>query len=75
MTKREAIKLFEERKVRSSWDSEEEKWYFSIVDVVEILTDTERPRKYWGDLKKKLNDEGNEVSAKIGHFQNACSRW
>lgn len=69
MTKREAIKLFEERKVRSSWDSEEGKWYFSIVDVVEILTDTERPRKYWGDLKKKLNDEGSEVSAKIGQFK------
>lgn len=48
------IKLFESKKIRSYWNTEEEKWYFSIVDVIEILTGTDRPRKYWSDLKAKL---------------------
>ncbi len=48
------IKLFESKKIRSHWDAEQEKWYFSVVDVIQILTDSERPRKYWDDLKRKL---------------------
>lgn len=52
------IKLFESKKVRSLWNEEEQKWYFSIIDVVEILTDTENPRRYWSDLKRKLKKEG-----------------
>lgn len=52
------IKLFESKKVRSLWNESEEKWYFSITDVVEILTDTENPRRYWSDLKRKLKKEG-----------------
>ena len=54
MTKKDAIKVFEDKKIRAVWDDQKEEWYFSIVDVIEVLTDSERPRKYWGDLKKKL---------------------
>ena len=64
-----AIKLFEEKKVRSLWSEEEEKWYFSIVDVIEALTDSERPRKYWSDLKSKLNIEGSQLSENIGQLK------
>ncbi len=63
------IKLFEERKVRSHWDTEKEVWYFSVIDVVEILTDSPRPRKYWNALKTKLQAEGNETSQKLGHLK------
>ena len=48
------IKLFEEKKVRRVWDAEKEQWYFSIIDIIEALTGTDRPRKYWSDLKAKL---------------------
>lgn len=63
------IKLFEERKVRSHWDTEKEVWYFSVIDVVEILTDSPRPRKYWNALKTKLQAEGNETSQKLGQLK------
>ena len=69
MTKEPAIKLFEEKQVRSIWDAKEEKWYISIVDVIEILTGTDRPRKYWSDLKAKLKKEGSELSEKIGQLK------
>lgn len=69
MTKKEALQLFEERKVRTVWDDQEEKWYFSVVDVVSVLTGTDRPRKYWSDLKKKLKLEGSQLSEKIGQFK------
>ena len=59
--KKEAIKLFEERKVRTIWDDTHEKWYFSIVDVVAILTDSSNPQIYWRVLKKRLKEEGNET--------------
>ena len=65
----EAIKIFEDKKVRTLWDEENEKWYISIVDVVEILTESPRPRKYWSDLKKKLEIEGSELSEKIGQLK------
>src|SRR5476651_207005 len=65
------IKLFESTKIRSQWDSEQEKWYFSIVDVIEILTGSDRPRKYWSDLKAKLKKEGSELSEKIGQLKMA----
>lgn len=64
-----AIKLFNDKKIRVEWDSEKEKWYFSIVDVIAVLTDSPRPRKYWGDLKKKLFDEGSELSENIGQLK------
>ena len=59
--KKEAIKLFEERKVRTIWDDTHEKWYFSIVDVVAILTGSPNPQTYWRVLKKRLKEEGNET--------------
>ena len=72
MTKETAIKLFESKQVRSIWDSEEEKWYFSITDIIEVLTETDRPRKYWSDLKSKLRKEGSELSEKIGQLKMAA---
>jgi hypothetical protein len=69
MTKETAIKLFEDKKVRTDWDAEQEKWYLSIIDVIEVLTGTDRPRKYWSDLKAKLNKEGSELSEKIGQLK------
>jgi len=69
MTKKESLQLFENRKVRSVWDPEAEKWYISIVDVVEVLTGSDRPRKYWDDLKRKLKAEGSELSEKIGQLK------
>ena len=61
MTKKQAIKLFEEKKVRTVWDDEQEKWYFSIVDVCGVLTDSPNPRNYWKVLKHRLVKEGNET--------------
>lgn len=61
MTKREALKLFQDKKVRTVWDDEQEKWYFSIVDVVAVLTDSVDSRKYWNKLKQRLKEEGNET--------------
>ena len=61
MTKKEAIKLFEERKVRTVWDDEQEKWYFSIVDVMGVLTESPDPTAYWRKLKQRLKQEGNET--------------
>ncbi len=69
MTKQDAIQIFEDRKVRTVWDDEQEKWFFSIIDVVEVLTGTDRPRKYWNDLKAKLKKEGSELSEKIGQLK------
>lgn len=69
MTRVNAIQLFEERKVRTIWDTEQEKWFFSIIDVIEVLTTSERPRKYWADLKSKLKKEGSELSEKIGQLK------
>ena len=61
MTKETSIKLFEEKKVRSVWDSEQEKWYISIVDVIEVLTESVAPAAYWRKLKQRLKEEGNET--------------
>jgi hypothetical protein len=69
MEKQNKIQLFEDTKVRTCWDSAEEKWYISIIDVIEILTNSERPRKYWSDLKSKLTKEGSQLSEKIGQLK------
>ena len=69
MKKETSIILFNQKKVRRYWDENKELWYFSVVDVVEILTDSKRPRKYWNDLKKKLYEEGSELSEKIGQLK------
>jgi hypothetical protein len=69
MTKENAIKLFQDQRVRVHWDNDQEKWYFSIIDIIGVLTESERPRKYWSDLKSKLKSEGSEVSEKIGQLK------
>ena len=61
MTKETAIKLFEQKEVRSIWDEDEEKWYISIVDVIAILTESVDPSAYWRKLKQRLKKEGNET--------------
>lgn len=69
MHKDNSIVLFNQKRVRRHWDEDEELWYFSIVDVIGILTDSQRPRKYWNDLKKKLDEEGSQLSEKIGQLK------
>ena len=63
------IKLLENKKIRYVWNADEEDWYFSVVDIVEVLTESDRPRKYWNDLKKKLEEEGSQLSDKIGQLK------
>lgn len=63
------IKLFENKKVRSQWNEQDEKWYFSVVDVIGILTESPRPRKYWNALKTKLIAEGSELSQDLGQLK------
>ena len=72
MTKKQALQLFEQRKVRTIWDDEQEKWYFSIVDVCEVLTDSKdalTARKYWNKLKQRLKEEGNETVTNCHQFK------
>lgn len=64
-----ALKIFQEQSVRTYWDEEQEKWFFSIIDVIAILANNSRSRKYWSDLKKKLKDEGSELSENIGQLK------
>jgi hypothetical protein len=66
---KDKIQLFQKQHVRSVWDEGNEKWWFSVVDVVAILSESPRPRKYWNDLKKKLSEEGSELSAIIGQLK------
>jgi len=60
-----SIKLFESKKIRTHWDETEEKWYFSVIDIVEVLTESSVPKRYWSDLKKKLITEGSQAYEKI----------
>ena len=69
MAQEEAIKLFEGKQVRYVWDDEQQKYFFSIVDVIQVLTDSPRPRKYWNALKTKLQTEGSEVSQNMGQLK------
>lgn len=62
-------KIFNNEEIRTVWDKDEEKYYISVVDIITVLTKSTRPRKYWTDLKSKLNEEGNEVSEKIGQLK------
>ena len=59
------MQLFEDKPIRMAWDEEKEEWYFSIVDVCKVLSDTDNPRRYWSDLKRKLKAEGSELYEKI----------
>jgi len=67
------IQFFESKKIRSHWDEEGELWYFSVIDTIEVLTQSDRPRKYWSDLKSKLKKEGSELSANIGQLKMQAS--
>lgn len=69
MTKENAIQLFGDRKVRSIWDSEAEKWYISIVDVIAVLTESPEPRKYWSVLKTRLKQEGSELATNCSQLK------
>jgi hypothetical protein len=72
-SKNKAIAIFEDKQIRRHWDEEKELWYFAIIDVIEALTKTDRPRKYWNDLKTKLKKEGSELSEKIGQLKMEAS--
>jgi hypothetical protein len=70
MTKKENnLALFSGQEIRRFWDEKQEKWYFSVVDVVTVLAQTERLRKYWDDLKRKIKEEGGQLSEKIGQLK------
>jgi hypothetical protein len=66
MTKQAAIQVFDDKQVRTAWNPEQEKWYFSIIDVIGALTGNDRPRKYWNALKTKL---GSELSQNMGQLK------
>ena len=76
MTKKQALQIFEEKKVRTIWDDEHEKWYFSIVDVVAVLTDNDYQgaRNYWKVLKSRLKKEGNESVTKCNQLKLASPK-
>jgi len=69
MSNLEQIQLFGEKQIRTAWNDAEEKWYFSVIDIIAALVETDRPRKYWSDLKRKLLAEGSELSEKIGQLK------
>lgn len=69
MEKRTSIKVFENKSIRTVWDEAQEKWYVSVIDVIEVLTGSPRPRKYWNALKTKLKAEGSELSQKLGQLK------
>jgi len=65
MVKENQVALFQSKKIRRHWDGKGERWYFSVIDIVEVLTGSSIPRRYWSDLKKKLKQEGSQVYEKI----------
>lgn len=69
MTKENAIKLFQDQRVRVHWNEEQEKWYFSIIDVIGVLTESDNPRKYWSVLKTRLKKEGSEVATNCSRLK------
>ncbi len=73
MEKENSIILFNKKQVRRTWDEENELWHFSIIDVVEILTNSNIPKRYWSDLKNKLKNEGSEVYEKIVRLKMTAS--
>ena len=65
MENKNAIQLFEDQPIRAAWDEEKEEWFFSVVDVCQVLSGTDNPRRYWSALKRKLKAEGSELYEKI----------
>jgi hypothetical protein len=66
------IQIFDDKQIRTFWDSEQEKWFMSITDVIAVLTESIDPNAYWNDLKAKLKKEGSELSEKIGQLNMAA---
>jgi hypothetical protein len=73
MKKDNSIILFNQKEVRRHWDDKQELWYFSVIDIIKVLTDSPRPRKYWNALKTKLKNEGSELSQKMGQLKMKAS--
>ena len=72
MTQKQSLQIFEDRKIRTVWDDEQEKWYFSIIDTIEVFTDSKdytTARKYWNKLKQRLKEEGNETVTNCHQFK------
>jgi BRO family, N-terminal domain len=69
MKQQNALKIFDNKKVRTLWDAEQEKWYFSIVDAIAVLTDSPNPRKYWSVLKTRLKKEGSELTTNCSQLK------
>ncbi len=69
------LALFEQKEIRRIWDSEKSDWYFSVIDIVEVLAETPRPRKYWNALKTKLIEEWSELSHKLGQLKMKALDW
>jgi len=69
MNQETKVQLFQEQSIRSHWDEEQEAWFFSVIDVVAVLTGSPRPRKYWNALKTKLKEEGSELSQNMGQLK------
>ena len=65
MSERQKIKVFDDKHIRMEWNEDEQDWYLSIVDVIELLTGTENPRRYWSDLKRRMKAEGSQLYEKI----------
>ena len=74
MKQQNAIQLFEDKKVRTLWDAKQEKWYFSIIDVIEILTGSPNARKYWSVLKTRLKKEGSQLATNCSQLKMASDR-
>ena len=68
-SKTKVTAIFEGNQIRRHWDADKELWYFSVIYIIQVLTKTDRPRKYWSDLKSKLKNEGSELSGKIGQLK------
>jgi len=64
-----SIKIFESKKIRSVWDEKKEKWFFSVIDVIEVLTDSQNPRKYWSVLKTRLKKEGSQLATNCNQLK------
>jgi len=69
MEENESIKIFDNRSIRSLWDDEREEWYFSIVDIIAVLTDSVNPRKYWSVLKTRLKKEGSQLATNCSQLK------
>lgn len=75
MEENNKVQLFENQSIRTAWDEENEEWFFSIVDVIKVLTESRDPSAYWRKLKQRLTEEGNGNRDKLSRFENEGRRW